>query len=107
MVASASQFPASPRYIVRVRTCQAPSSRGGKYRRPVVVRVLDTLSGASDWHWVRACPWARQWSNVDSRYDGPRSAYGQALAAARDLADQLNAAELSRSQSVAALNYAA
>lgn len=78
-----------PRYLVTIRTCSAPSSNGGKYRRPVVVRVVDTTSGPSDWYWHRTGI-VQQWHNVDSRYDGPRSAYGQARLQAAELAAELN-----------------
>lgn len=78
------------RYIVRVRQCQAPAANGGKYRRPVTVRVLDTTVGPSEWHWVRRGV-VQSWRNVDSRYDGPRSAYGQSLRSAAQLAEELNA----------------
>lgn len=78
------------RYVVTVATCQAPSSGGGRFRRPVVVRVLDTTAGAGPWHWVRYGV-VSEWHNVDSRYDGPRSAYGQAIRAAHAECDALNA----------------
>lgn len=77
------------RYLVTIRTCQAPSTNGGKYRRPVVVRVVDTTSGPSDWYWHRTGI-VSQWHNVDSRYSGPRSAYGQARREAEQLASELN-----------------
>ena len=66
-----------------VRSCRAPSARGGKYRRPVVVRVL--AAGVSEWHAVRGLipeGVLFERANVDSRYDGPRSAYGQAMSEA-------------------------
>lgn len=78
------------RYYVAVSVCQASCKGGGKYRRPVTIRVCDSHDGGY-WHAVRNCPCGRRWSNVDSRYNGPRSAYGQALAAARELAHRLNA----------------
>lgn len=78
----------APRYHVAI-SCYPSTSRGaGRFRRPVVVRVLDRAVG-SRWHQVRQP--VRAWPNVDSRYDGPRSAYGQALIAARELAARLNA----------------
>lgn len=80
----------TPRFVVRQNVCQAPSGRGGKFRRPVVVRVLDTSAGPGQWHWVRFGS-VEEWRNVDSRYSGYRSEYGQALADARALCDRLNA----------------
>ena len=83
------------RYVVSEACCHAPSSGGGKYRRPVVVRVLDTLAGPGYWHWVRSGIVAR-WHNVDSRYDGPRAAYGRAIRAAAELCGRLNQQSASR-----------
>lgn len=80
----------APRFVVRTACCPAPSRGGGKFRRPVVVRVLDTAAGPSEWHWVRRGVRAR-WENVDSRYDGPRAAYGQAMRSAAEIAARLNA----------------
>ena len=77
------------RYVITIRSCPAPSSGGGRFRRPVTVRVLDTNSGRSEWHWVRNGV-VQSWPNVDSRYSGPRAAYGQALESARALAAELN-----------------
>ena len=81
------------RFVIVTRSAAAPKSGGGKYRRPVHVRVLD--SRQSEWHAVRGYNDGvkAEWSNVDSRYTGPRSAYGQALAAARELVADLNLAE--------------
>lgn len=82
---------AKPRFVVAIRSASAPSSGGGKYRRPVHVRVMDQT--VSEWHAVRGLNDGvkAEWRNVDSRYDGPRSEYGQALRAARELAAKLNA----------------
>ena len=81
----------TPRYTVVIRSANAPKTGGGKYRRPVHVRVMDSTQ--SEWHAVRGLNdgLIREWSNVDSRYAGPRSEYGQAIAAAEALANQLNA----------------
>lgn len=81
----------APRYVVSTVTTTAGQSRGGRYRKPVIIRVLDTT--ASEWHAVRRLtPGVMgEWGNVDSRYDGPRSAHGNALAHAAKLADELNA----------------
>lgn len=82
------------RYTVIVRACAAGRTRGGQYRRPVTVRVLDTLAMQSEWHAVRGlggCIFER--SNVDSRYGGERSAYGQAIREAEALAHRLNSGQ--------------
>ena len=81
------------RYVVVTRTVSAPKSGGGQYRRPVAVRVYDTAAGGTEWHWVRRLTpgLVREWHNVDSRYDGPRSEYGKAIRQARALAAELNA----------------
>ena len=86
------------RYVVDVKSARCPSKYWG---RPVVVRVLDTSSGPSAWHWVRrgtVAQWGEQYSgrgmqHLDSKYAGARSAYGRALEAARTLAEKLNAAK--------------
>jgi hypothetical protein len=79
------------RYQVVVRACQAPSSGGGKFRRPKVIYVVDSQvqDPAKP---VRS--YVRCWHNVDGRYDGPKSAYGQALSAARMLSQNLTASDL-------------
>jgi hypothetical protein len=87
----------SNRYKVTIRAASAPSSGGGKYRRPVHVRVLDMAVMKSEWHAVRGRGGkVAEWSNVDSRYDGPRSEYGQALRAAEQMADAMNRADAAR-----------
>lgn len=82
---------AKPRFVVVTRSAHAPSSGRGRFRRPVHVRVMD--STVSEWHAVRGLNDGvrYEYRNVDSRYDGPRSEYGQALRAARELAAKLNA----------------
>lgn len=77
------------RYQVIIRSAPA-TGRNGKYRRPVHVRVVD--STLSEWHTVRRLNdgLKAEYRNVDSRYHGSRSAYGQALASARELAQRLN-----------------
>lgn len=74
-------------YQVITRSCYAPKSGGGKYRHPVRVLVVSVYKGA-----YRSNDPAiiREWRNVDSRYSGPRSEHGQALRAARELAERLN-----------------
>lgn len=72
------------RPTLTIKSCHAPMSKGGKFRRPVTVRVL--AAGVSEWHAVRGLiPGAVLFEarNVDSRYAGPRSAFGAALAQAR------------------------
>lgn len=82
-----------PRYYVETKT-----ARSRPYIAACVVRVLDAASGPSNWHHVRrGC--VRQWGAIymreghclDRRYRGPRSSYGQALAAAEAMAARLNA----------------
>lgn len=78
----------------QIRVVSAPVNSGnGRFRRPVHVRVMDTTQ--SEWHAVRGLNngLKAQISNVDSRYSGPRSAYGQAMAYCRELMNELNAAE--------------
>lgn len=80
------------RYIVKIssaRTVGAGSN--GKYRRPVNIYVLDTAAGATMWYWVRQGI-IRAWRNCDSRYSGSRSLYGQSLAEANRICENLNAA---------------
>lgn len=91
----------SNRFAVVSRTCYAPKSGGGKYRRPVRVVVIDTTiqyAGSPIRKGIVA-----EWSNVDSRYSGPRSEHGQALQAARELAATLNAKSVDDSMVSASL----
>lgn len=76
-------------FKVVIRSCQAPKSGGGKYRRPVRVIVVNT--NVQDPSKPIRKGIVREWYNVDSRYDGPNSEYGKALAAATELASKLNA----------------
>ena len=80
-------------YEIAIVSAHAPSAGGGKYRRPVHIRVFDPD--------VQKTEYARKgkgkavkahtvWKNVDSRYHGPKSAYGQCMAAARALIAMLN-----------------
>lgn len=90
-----------PRYRVDVKTAQAPSKYWGAAR---VIRVLDTSVGPTDWHWVRkgtVAQWgdahAGRWSrHLDGNYTGPRSAFGNALREAKELAERLNREEETR-----------
>lgn len=85
----------APRYRIVTRSANAPKTGGGKYRRPVHVRVMDSTQ--SEWHAVRGLNdgLIREWANVDSRYAGPKSEYGRAMAAAEELAGSLNYSEVS------------
>jgi hypothetical protein len=81
------------RYVVTIR-----AARSRKWGQATVIRVLDTTAGPSEWYWVRrgvVAQWgetyARQGRALDARYTGPRSAYGQALAAAEAMVATLNA----------------
>lgn len=77
------------RFVVVSRSANAPKSGGGKYRRPVHVRVYDRhhhqYNGGIGQRGA-----VEEWSNVDSRYSGNRSAHGQALVEAHSLANELN-----------------
>lgn len=64
-----------------IRSVNAPKSRGGKYRRPVRVCVVDTRLQDPTKPLRKGILWERR--NVDSRYDGPNAAYGKALRRAR------------------------
>lgn len=77
------------RFQVVVRSCNAGSRGGGKYRRPAVIRVIDTHVADTDRGQVLRGT-VREWRNVDSRYRGPRSEFGKAFAAAEALAAELN-----------------
>lgn len=76
------------RYVVKSHSADAPKSGGGKYRRPVHVRVYDThhddYRGYGSWGAVK------EFNNVDSRYSGHKSAHGQAKNEAHELASKLN-----------------
>jgi len=85
------------RFIVSTVSAQCGSRC--RYLQPRIVRVLDTMAGPGSWHWIRHGV-VGQWGHhayqsrgrlLDGRYDGPRSAYGQALDAAMRLASRLNA----------------
>jgi len=74
-------------------SAHGPCTGGGKYRRPVHIRIFNPD--------IQPTEYARQgkgrsvivqaeWKNVDSRFQGPRSAYGQSLAMARSVLARLN-----------------
>ena len=75
------------RYVV---DCVSLPNRSWRWQQRSEIRVLDTQSGSSRWHWVRRGVVSR-WTDLDRRYTGPRSGYGQALESARALAAELNA----------------
>jgi hypothetical protein len=79
------------RYQIVKRAFPAPSSGGGKYRRAVQLMVVDATNGIKSAYRRNDPTIVREWRNVDSRYDGPRSEYGQAKRAAEALVAQLNA----------------
>jgi len=87
------------RFKVSTVSAKSVGSGPGKFRRPVHVRVMDlgatvvSASTRSAWHVSRGeGDIVEEWSDVDSRYSGPRSAYGQSLDAATACAAELNAA---------------
>jgi hypothetical protein len=72
---------------------RAPRSGGGKYRRPVDIRVFAPSIQPTAYAKQgkgRAAIIHTQWGNVDRRYDGPKSAYGIAIAKAEKLCAELN-----------------
>jgi hypothetical protein len=82
------------RFVVVSRSCYAPKAGGGRFRHPVRLAVIDTAliqpHTALTRRVINSAAVLRTWSNVDSRYSGPRSAHGQALASAEQLAERLN-----------------
>lgn len=85
---------AEPRLAqVAVVACYAPKAGAGRYRRPVSVRVYIPADQAGPYAREgkgRQATFVRYWDNVDSRYDGPRSAYGRALDNACLLSERIN-----------------
>lgn len=85
------------RYRIVIKRCSNKAkSHGALFRRPVHVRIMDLYVTEVDaetnspWHVRRGeGDIIHEWRNVDSRYSGPRSAYGQALAAAEETLAQL------------------
>ena len=74
-----------------VRSCYAPQSGGGKYRRPV--RLLVVVGEHKSCYRSNDPDILAEWRNLDSRYTGPRSEYGQALREAQQLVADVNANE--------------
>lgn len=77
------------RYKVVRRSAKAPQSGGGKYRRAVHVRVYDSTH--PNYTGKGSHGLLKEWSNVDARYDGPKSEHGKALHEAHKYAAELNA----------------
>ena len=77
-------------FVIVQRCYPAPKSGGGKYRRPVRVLVVNAANGIKHAYRRGDPDVVEVWENVDSRYGGPRAAYGRALLAARELVDRLN-----------------
>ncbi len=80
-------------YQIVVVSAHAPKSGGGKYRRPVHVRVFNpnmqrTAYAAKGYG--RSVEKVAEWRNVDSRYNGPKSAFGKAIREANTLIDSLS-----------------
>lgn len=71
----------------------AARGRGKNHYYPAEVRVIDTRK--SEWHATRGLNDGIKFRRqvCGTRYSGPKSEYGQALAAARKLAAELNARE--------------
>jgi len=80
-------------YKIAIVSSHAPKSGGGKYRRPVDVRVynyrIQTTEYAKTGKGKNAVIYS-QWRNVDCRYHGPKSAYGKAINEAKELVQILN-----------------
>lgn len=94
--------PPTTEYIVMIRSAPLRgSTSAGKYRRPVRIAVIeidrarlrpgDSEPRMISTHARGVVRIVETWENVDSRYDGPRSAYGQALRSARAMAERLTA----------------
>lgn len=79
----------------------AARGRGRNYYYPAEVRVLDT--NVSEWHAVRGLNDGIRYRRkvCGTRYSGPRSEYGQALAEARVVADRLNREHLAGTTALA------
>ena len=80
-------------YEIAIVSAHAPHSGGGSYRRPVHIRVFDPEKQKTEYARQgkgKAVVVHTAWNNVDSRYHGPKSAYGQCIDAARELVAMLN-----------------
>jgi hypothetical protein len=77
---------------IAIISAHAPSARGGKYRRPVHVRVFDPEAQTTSYARQgrgRSVVVVAEWRNVDSRYDGERSAFGRAIREAQEIVGKL------------------
>lgn len=90
-------------YQIVSRRYPAPRSNGGQYRRPVRLMVVDASDGIKPAYRRGDPAIVQEWTNVDSRYDGPRSEHGKALRAAEALVEKLNA-EAAQVELVSALS---
>jgi hypothetical protein len=83
-------------YAIAIVSVYAPKANGGGYRRPVDIRVYDPERNVGYGREGRGAKriTIAEWHNVDSRYDGQRSAYGQAMAKAVALIERLEARDL-------------
>jgi len=80
-------------YQIAIVYAHAPKSNGGNYRHLVHVRVYAPKLQKTEYAKTgkgRSVKILKEWSNVDSRYNGPKSAYGQALGNAQELVELMN-----------------
>ena len=84
-------------YVVVTRVCHRAGGAANRFSRPVKVVVLDVR--VSEWHASRGkvAGYVVVATGVDSRYYGPRSAYGIAMAKAQVVAANANALEKEQS----------
>jgi hypothetical protein len=75
-------------FVLVERSYPAPKSKGGKYRRPVYLAIVDTREQDPTKPLRKGI--VTRWDNLDSRYRGPRSAYGMARAEAEARLNELN-----------------
>lgn len=81
-------------YSIVVRSAPSTNSGGGQYRRPVRILVVQGAIKGCYRHGDKDV--IESWENEDSRYQGPRSGYGKAWAAAVKLRSLLTQAEALR-----------
>jgi hypothetical protein len=75
-------------FVLVERSYPAPKSGGGIYRRPVYLAIVDTRVQDPTKPLRKGI--VARWDNLDSRYNGPRSAYGMARAEAEAMLNELN-----------------
>ncbi len=79
-------------YAIVIRPCDASRKDGGRFRRPVNIYVINlTMCGGAvperiSWSSIY---FVKLYDNVDSRFRGPRSAYGKAMTDAKSVIDAL------------------